>query len=327
METLPRPAWTTHVKMRQLQLLVRLQAGGSLLHAADELGMSQSAASKLLSALEGDIGVPLFERHARGVTPTTYGEIFIRRAVAALTEIKRAADEMNDYRRGSRMPLTVGSLLSPSSTFLPAALLRLSEEAPNLLLNVHVDTSRALLEGIMEGRYDLVIARVRDASREPELVFEPLVAEPFCVIARPDHPLAGRHGLQLSDLVDQPWILPPAGTDLRARIDALCVQNGLPVLTSLIETLSVPLVFSMLRMSDALVLLPKEFAKPYCEAGWLSTLPINLGVRAENYGLITRRHVDLSPPLRQALKVFRETARSMWGLTIRPGRRIGNSTG
>ncbi|GAC1391000.1 MAG: LysR family transcriptional regulator [Variovorax sp.] len=320
MDGLPRPAWVSHVKMRQLQLLARLQTGGSLLHAAEDLGMSQSAASKLLSALEDDIGMPLFERHARGVTPTPYGEIFLRRAVAVLTELTRAAEEMNDYRRGSRMPLNIGSLLSPSSSFLPAALLRLAREAPDMLLNVKVDTSRALLEGIMESRFDLVIARVRDASRQPELVFEPLVAEPFWAVARPDHPLASKQGLRLDDLMDQPWILPPMGTDLRARLDALCVQNGLPVLTSLIETLSVPLMFSVLRMSDALVLLPKEFAKPYCDAGWLSALPIDLGVRAENYGLITRRHVAPSPQVRHALKVFRETAVSVWGRTIRNDR-------
>lgn len=320
MDRLHRPAWTSHVKMRQLQLLARLQAGGSLLQAAEDLGMTQSAASKMLSTLEESIGTPLFERHARGITPTPYGEIFIRRAVAALNEIRRAAEEMNDFKRGARMPLTLGSLLSPSSTFLPTALLRLAREAPDLLLHVQVDTSRALLEGILEGRFDLVIARVRDASRQPELVFEPLVSEPFCVVARPDHPLTRKGSLGLEDLIDQPWILPPAGTDLRARVDALCVQNGLPVLTSLIETLSMPLVFSMLRMSNALVLLPEEFAKPYCEAGWLSTLSIDLGVRAENYGLITRRHVEPSPQVRLALDVFRQTAVSVWGRTIRAPR-------
>lgn len=315
MDRLHRPAWTSHVKMRQLQLLARLQASGSLIQAADELGMSQSAASKLLSALEDDIGVQLFERHARGVMPTPYGEIFIRHSVAALTEITRAADEMNDYRRGARMPLTIGSLLSPSSTFLPTALLQFAQDAPHVLLNVQVDTSRALLEGIMEGRFDFIIARVRDASRQPELVFEPLVAEPFCVIARPDHPLATAQKVELRELMEQPWILPPTGTDLRARIDALCAQNGFPVITSLLETLSVSLIFSALRMSDAVVLLPKEFAQPYCDAGWLSMLNIDLSVRAENYGLITRRHIELPPHAQQALQVFRQTAFSVWGHT------------
>lgn len=308
--------------MRQLQLLAQLQASGSLLQAADDLGMSQSAASKLLSALEDDIGMPLFERHARGVTPTPYGEIFIRHSVAAIFEITRAADAMSDYQRGARKPLTIGCLLSPSSTFLPSALLRLAQDAPDLLLNVQVDTSRVLLEGILEGRLDIVIARIRDASRQPELVFEPLVAEPFCVIARPDHPLVSKPALQLKDLMEQPWILPPIGTDLRTRIDALCVQNGFPVITSLIETLSVSLMFSTLRMSDALVLLPNEFAKPYCDAGWLSMLHIDLGVRAENYGFITRRHADLPPHVKLALKVFRETAVSTWGLNTPLGQPV-----
>lgn len=317
MDRLSAPRWMSHVKMRQLLLLAQLHASGSLLHAAESLGMSQSAASKLLGNLEDEVGVPLFNRHARGVLPTPYGEIFVRRALAALNEITRAADEMSNYRSGARIQVMIGSLLSPSANFLPRALLRLAKEHPELLLNVQVDTSRNLIEGLLEGRFDLIVARVRDASRQPELAFEPLVAEPFRVIARRGHPLTRKRTLRLEDLAGLDWILPPAGTDLRARIDALYVQNGLPVLTSVVETLSLPIMMGVLRMSDALVLLPEEFATPFCEDGLWANLRIDLGVRAENYGIITRRHHEPSPQVRQTVKALRETAVSLWGQGIR----------
>ncbi len=315
-----RHAWTSHIKLRQLQLLSQLKVSGSLLVAAEVLGMSQSAASKLLAGLEEEVGAPLFDRHARGVVPTPYGEIFVRRAQAALQELTRAAEEISNYRSGARVQVSIGSLLSPSATYLPAALLRLARAAPELLLNVQVDTSRNLIEGLTEGRYDVIVARVRDATREPELLFEPLVAEPFRVIGRRNHPLARKRGLGLEDLARCPWILPPAGTDLRARIDSLYVQNGLPVLTSLVETLSVPLMMGVLRNSDALVLLPEEFAKPFCTAGLWADLRIDLGVRAENYGIITRRHHNATPQVRQIVKALREAAVTMWGKGVRIGR-------
>ncbi|MES2482245.1 MAG: LysR family transcriptional regulator [Pseudomonadota bacterium] len=302
-----------HIKTRHLQLLTQLMQDGSLVHAAEALGMSQSAASKLLTNLENDVGVALFVRHARGVVPTAYGEILTRRAAAALAEIARATEEMEDVRRGNRVPLSIGSLLSPSSTYLPTALLRLAKVAPEILVKVHVDTSRALVEGLMEARFDLVVARVRDASLEPELMFDPVVAEPICVVARSGHPLAHRRKLKLADLIDQPWILPPAGADLRARMDALCIQQGLPLITSLMETLSAPVMLSTVRMSDALVLLPEEFARPYCANGWLSVLNIQLGVRSENFGVITRRHRQASPQVQLALEVFRQAARDIYG--------------
>lgn len=303
-----------HIKTRQLQLLVQLQQAGSVFHAAQALGMSQSAASRLLTSLESDIGVQLFERHARGMVPTAYGAIVTSRAAAALAELVRAGEEVEALARSDRVPVSIGSLLSPSSTYLPTALLQLARSAPEILVNVHVDTSRALVEGLMSARFDLVLARVRDASLEPELSFEPLTAEPLSVVVRAGHPLARKRKLVLADLVGQPWVLPPRDTDLRMRLDALCVQRGLPLPSGLIESISVPVVMGMLRMSDALAMLPTEFARPYCGEGWLAILRVDLGVRSENFGIITRRRRAKPPQLKHALQIFRETAHAFYSV-------------
>ncbi|MCW5653899.1 LysR family transcriptional regulator [Hydrogenophaga sp.] len=304
---------SSHLKMRQLQLLAQLRETGSVIHAAEALNMSQSAASRLLSSLESDVGVALFERHARGVSPTPVGEIVTRRAVSALAEMARAGHEVQDFVRGNRLPLSIGGLLSLSSTFLPRAVLELARQAPDLLIKVDTDRSRTLIDGLLAARFDVVIARVRDASLEPDLVFEPLSTEPIKVYVRPGHALSRRRRLGLADVTSEKWVLPPPETDMRVRLDALCVQSGLPRIAGLIETLSVPVILSVVRMSDALVALPREFARPFCDSGLLSMLAVDLGDRTENVGIITRRHHDASPPLRQALRVFREVSAAMYG--------------
>lgn len=305
-----------HIKMRQLHLLAELNRSGSIYHAAEVLGMSQSAASRLLSSLEQEMGVTLFERHARGVIPTSYGDIVIRRAVSALSEIARAAAEVSELARGHRTPLSVGCLLSQSSTFLPTALLELTRVAPHIMVQASLDRSRHLIEGLMAARYDMVIARVRDVSVEPDLVFESLGPEPVRVFSRPGHPLARRRKLSFSDVAEYKWILPPRETDMRARLDALCAQQGLPLLTGLIETFAVPLILSVLRASDALVALPGEFARPFCKDGSMAQLRIDLGVTSENVGIITRRHHAPSPALRTSLQVFRSVARTAYGIEL-----------
>lgn len=302
-----------HIKTRQLQLLAELRQTGSVLQAAATLGMSQSAASRLLSNLESEIGAPLFERHARGVTPTVYGEAVTRRAMSALAEIARAAVEVDELARGKRTPLSIGCLISQSATYLPAALLALAQRAPEIMVEAHSDRSITLIAGLMEARFDLVIARVRDASLEPDLLFEPLVDEPIGVFARPGHPLARRRKLGLQELAAYAWIMPPRETDLRARLDALCAQNGMPRFDGMLQTMSVPVILSMLRQSDALVALPVDFARPFCENRSMSALSIELGVRTENVGIITRRHHALSPQLQKGLNVFREVAAAMYG--------------
>lgn len=301
-----------HIKTRQLQLLTELRQTGSILHAAQALGLNQSAASRLLSSLEKEIGSPLFERHARGVSPTVVGEIVTRRAVSALAEITRAAAEVDEVTRGNRTPLSIGCLLSQSSAYLPAAMLELARSSPEIMVQVQVDRSRHLIEGLLQARFDLVIARVLDASLEPDLLFEPLVSEHIGVFARPGHPLTRRRKLTLQDISAYKWIVPPGETDLGRRLDVLCTQHGLAPFNALMQTMSVPVILSMVRQSDALVALPADFARPFCESRSLSALAIELGVRSENVGLITRRHQEMSPQLKQGLAVFRRTAAEMY---------------
>ena len=74
----------SRLKTRHLVLLSELGRHGSIAHAAVAAHMTQPAASKMLAEVEHLLGTPLFDRLPRGVTPTPYGEIMIRRASAAL---------------------------------------------------------------------------------------------------------------------------------------------------------------------------------------------------------------------------------------------------
>ena len=215
------------MKTRQLLLLVHLDRERSLLHAADAAGMSQPAASKLLRELEDAMGVVLFERHARGVEPNAYGAIVIRQAHAALAELRRAQDEVDALKAGGRYRVAIGSVMSPATDLLPAALFMLEARHPQWTVNVEVDTSLALVRRLLEGSLDIVIGRILDADQAADLSFEPLADEPHSLIARAGHPLATRRRLRVEDLVDHTWVLPPAGSIVRDRIEAMFLQRGL----------------------------------------------------------------------------------------------------
>ena len=298
----------TRVRTRQLQLVAQVVQDGSVLRAAEALGMSQSAASRLLAELEREVGAALFERHPRGMVATPAGTVVARQAQAVLAAFSRGQAELLRLGHGERHHVAMGSLLSPCSEYLPAALLRLAREQPDIVVSVHVDTSRALVRGLLESRHDLVVARVGDAALVPELQFEPLVPEEFCVVARPGHPLAGRRRLTLADLATQRWVLPPAGADLRQRLDTLWLQHGLPPLASAFETVAAPLILSLLRMSDAVAALPREFVRPYSRARSLAVLHIELGARSDRFGLVTRRHEPAAGPVLKVLQALREQA-------------------
>ncbi len=298
----------SHLKTRQLVLLVELGRHGSILHAAQAANLTQPAASKLLADLEHALGVKLFERLPRGVAPTWYGEVMIRRAGAALAELDAGHQEVMELLSGLSGRVAVGAVLTPSTTLLPPAITLLKQRQPRVHVAISVDTSKILIQHLQNGELDLVIGRVLDSESAAQLSFEPLNDEPHCLVVRAGHPLAGRTDLSLPELARQSWILPPGGSILRDRLTALFLSAGLDQPHQTVETLSLPVVTSLLSQSDMVSALPEELVKPYLAAGLLEVLPFDLGLRMDAYGIVTRRGHQLSPGAELMLACLREEA-------------------
>lgn len=298
----------SHLKTRQLVLLVELGRHGSILHAAQAANLTQPAASKLLADLEHALGVKLFERLPRGVAPTWYGEVMIRRAGAALAELDAGHQEVMELLSGLSGRVAVGAVLTPSTTLLPTAITLLKARQPRVHVAVSVDTSKILTQHLQNGELDLVIGRVLDSESAAQLSFEPLTDEPHSLVVRAGHPLAGRNDLSLPELARQSWILPPGGSILRDRLTALFLSAGLDQPQHTVETLSLPVITSLLGQSDMVSALPEELVKPYLAAGQLEVLPFDLGLRMDVYGIVTRRGHQLSPGAELMLACLREEA-------------------
>jgi DNA-binding transcriptional LysR family regulator len=312
MNTSKPPLPLTRMNIRQIVLLAHLDRESSVLRAANAAGMSQPAASTLLRELEADMGVPLFERHARGVERTAYGEIVVRSAITVLTEIQRAQDAVTALKRGESYRVAIGSVMSPGTDLLPRALTILERRQPQMVVSVEIDNSRILVNKLLEGRLDFVIARVFDPERAADLVVESLSEESHSLICRSGHPLTRKRKLSLDDLNSYTWIFPPTDSILRERITSMFIQRGLQLPAKIIETSSVPVTTRLLQSSDMLVALPEVVVKPYCEVGLLRVLPVELNVRLDAFGIITRRDHTLSKDANIALKAIREVAKTLY---------------
>ena len=319
----------SRLKTRQILLLVHLDEQRSVLRAAAAAGMTQPAASKLLGELEEALGVALFERHARGVEPTWYGEILVRHARAALAELARAHEEIEALRAGLAGKASIGTVVTPGTGLVPAAVARLKRRHPRILVRIDLDHSEALVGRLVAGELDMAVARIRDAQTADDLDFEPLGDEPQSVIARAGHPLARKRRLGVADLARQGWVLPPSGSALRDELDAMFLEHGLGPPANMVEASSLLVVISLLSSTDMVVSLPKESVRPYCAAGVLTVLPITLKVRMESFGIVTRRGRRLSPGAETLLAELRATAARLYSRrapgTPRPRTRAGAS--
>ena len=306
------------LNIRHIALMAQMDDARSVVRAAEAAGMSQPAASTLLKSFEDALDVPLFERHARGIAPTPYGEILVRHARAILSEIDQVQEEIASLKSGLSGQASVGAVTTPGTNLVPLAVGLLKRKHPGLMVSIDVDHSRPLVERLLGGQLDMIVARLLDSRGTGELQFEPLGEEFHAVIAGGGHPLAGATGIRLEDLLGQAWILPPPGSVLRDRLSTVFLQQGLPMPANVVQTQSMPAILGLLRTSDAVVPLPRETVQPLCDSGALSVLINDLGVGMSPFGIITRRKHKLSPGGQALLDAIRTTARTLYPAAHRP---------
>lgn len=294
--------------MRHLVLLVELGRNPSIAQASQAAHLTQPGASKLIGELEDLLGVRLFERGPRGVVPTWYGEVLIRRSGIAMAELTAAHMEISEPVSGLEGKVDIGSVLTPSAGLLPRAIKLLKSRHARVQVAVELDTSKSMVARLCTGQLDIVIGRVLDTNSASVLDFEPVNDEVHRLIVRAGHPLAGRTDLTLAELAAQSWIVPPGGSILRDRLTALFLSAGVAPPKETVETMSPPLIASLLGMTDMVVALPEALIQTYLDTGLLVVAPFDLGLRMDVYGIITRKGQQLSPVALAMLTALRETA-------------------
>nr|WP_202526799.1 LysR family transcriptional regulator [Streptomyces sp. SID486] len=182
---------------------------GSLSAAAAELNHTQSAVSRQIAGLERQLGVPLVERHARGVRPTPAGEVFRRHALATLNEADRTVRAVRDVCNGvCDRPLAIGATPSLAAGIVPEALRGLLRQAGPVRWSLLPGLSAQLHGRVIAG--DLDIAVVTDAP--PGLAADPRVDRRFLgldemvVVLPAGHSLAGCGPVRIQALADETWV-------------------------------------------------------------------------------------------------------------------------
>lgn len=308
------PNWfvRARLKTRQLLLLIALDDERNIHRAANELNMTQPAASKQLKDLEDTLGVILFDRLPRGMRPTIYGEAMIRHSRMALTSLSKAHEDIVALKSGLSGQVDVGVILSPSMALIPPAIARVKEHSPMLRIGVEVESSNILLSRLLHGELDFLVARILDEEISHHLHYEELSDEPICAVARVGHPLHARDNLTLKDIVDEPWIMAPKGSILRSRCDLMFRKSGLAPPANVIDTTAILVVTSLLQQSDCLYAMPTDVARYYAQARLMDLLPIELPCKMDGFGIITRRDHLLSPGAIILLQAIRDVAKTIY---------------
>ncbi|SAK86445.1 LysR family transcriptional regulator [Caballeronia glebae] len=294
------------LRLRHLQLMMALSETESLRSAADELAMTQPAATKALKELEDTIGASLFVRHARGMEPTIYGEAVMRYARVVFEDLDELREELAAIEAGDIGKVRIGAVMAPAPDLLTRVIVALKEAHPRLQISVQIDTSDVLVQALQQDQLDIVVGRIPYGVSALELTFETLSEEALAIVTRPDHPAAGMGAKpKLADLAKYPWIVQPHPSPMRQIIDQTFRESRVAPPVSTVETSSILTTLSLLRDSDMLAVLPSSVADYYAALDTIASLPTPLRGRLAPYGLILRKNRRISPATQLVIDAIR----------------------
>jgi DNA-binding transcriptional LysR family regulator len=297
--------WTHRLRLRNLQMLLSLAKTQNISHTAAALGLSQPALSKWLKEIEEDLGLTLFERHARGLRPTAQGQALMEHARRIEAQLDLARDEMVALREGGRGLLTIGTSGASAADTVPLSVLKLLAQSPQMRVRLVESTMDRLLEQLARGELDIVVGRSTPGSASATIATEELYLEPIHLVARPRHPLFELAQLEWADLLRYRWILWPRGTPIRNAIEAAAAQAGHALPAHHIESNSVTLNLTLLNHSDMIGVASHRAALRFAQLKAMRVLPLRLSA----FGAVAvywRRDVAQRAAVTQGLQCLRD---------------------
>jgi DNA-binding transcriptional LysR family regulator len=279
--------------------------------AAAHLGVSQPAVSGVIADLERTLGVQLFERSTRGVTPTMYALEMMDRSVAAFDELKQGIRTLENLADPEAGEVWIGCIESIAVLTLPPILQEFMRRYPRVVVHVQRLSPPALeFRDLGERNLDLVLARrpSKPLKNGDELACEPLFDDQLVVVAGAHSRWARRKKVDLADLVDEPWVLTRADCWAHTAIMKAFRDRGLKTPHVSCMTQSMPLRASLVASGPYITVFANARASlgPYRHQ--LKKLPIDLSDYVCPLVIVTLKDRSLNPVAQRFIEHLRSYA-------------------
>lgn len=192
---------------------------GSFSKAAEANGVSQSAISQQLAALEGEMGTCLISRGGGFAMPTDAGTVFYRGAKEILQRYEQTLAEMRSAENTIRGTLRVGTIYSVGLYLLAPYVGKFLKAHPEVNLDVEYTRWNHITAAVLNGEMDLGIVAFPEKHRSIEAI--PFATEKLRMVCSASHRLANRKRIEPADLKDEKFVAFEANVPTRRHIDRL----------------------------------------------------------------------------------------------------------
>ena len=245
------------VTLSQLRALAAVDDGGSYSLAAARSGISQPAIYRAVSELSEMIDVPLVVRRGKSVELSLAATRMLRFMRLARTELQAGLDELAALHSEGAGHIVLGALPLARAVLLPQVLSRFTRAHPGATLNVIEGPYKEMLTHLREGSIDVIVGAMRDPPPVRDVKQEGMFDDDPVIVARSEHPLAGRP-LDFEALLHYPWVIAATGAPVRARWEKMFREQALEPPKLRIECGSVLIIRGLLLEDDWLTLMSRD---------------------------------------------------------------------
>ncbi|NIF71474.1 MULTISPECIES: LysR family transcriptional regulator [unclassified Burkholderia] len=296
------------LRFRHLQLLELLGRTHNLRAAAEQMHVTQPAATKILGDIETMFGERLFERLPREMRPTDLGLLAIRYASSAMSGLGKFANEFVTQQGGGYGHLTVGAISASAAQIVIAAIREIQARRPRLVIKLVEQSSDQLAIWLEHKQLDLMIGRLTEPRQRAIFDAVELSDEPVCFVVGSHHPLLRARRVDIADLGHWPWILYPSATAIRQLFEETFASAGLVAPVGMVETPSIFSTIELLRSTEMISLQPRAVVQQRIDEGLLGCLPIEVRRSMSHYSVITRKNELPSPQMEEFVAILRQRA-------------------
>jgi DNA-binding transcriptional LysR family regulator len=301
------------LRLRDLQLLDAVARSGSIAKAAGQLNLTQPAASKAITQLELAIGVRLLDRNARGVAPTPYGNALLKRGLAIFDELRQGINDIEFLSDSTAGDVRVGCPEATLAGLLPAILEQLGRQYPRLVCSVTwlppaIDPQ---LRELRERRVDLLLMRSFETNPEDDLEAELLFYDAIRIAAGKRSKWQRRRKIDLSELVDEPWIVTPPGSEPFMLLAEAFQAKGLKVPSPNVLSTSVHIANGLLPTGRHVTILPESILRFGTRRDDIRALPVDFPARPRPITIVKLKKRTLSPAANLFVGAARQVTRSL----------------
>jgi DNA-binding transcriptional LysR family regulator len=293
------------IDLRNLHQVSTLAKHRNFGRAAKELNISQPALSRSIRILEEQLGVRLFDRHARDISPTLYGERVLILGSHLLKEAAHLERDLELHKELGTGEITIGAGPLTAELFLGIALGRFCAKYPRLHVRVIIDRIPRLLGSLRSSEIDIMILDTRGIEDTSDLNMVTLPKYKGYFFCRAGHPLAAQSHVTLKDVLEFPqaliWV--PKGTLATMLSDGdLGTDEFSEMPGGLIQSYNLKVLLDIVIGSDAVGMTIAPIYEQQIESGQIVLLPFESQKFWSACEIVTLERYSLAP----AVEVFRD---------------------